>query len=83
MGRKFRDMETAEQKFARESAQRPHRPASREGGVPRGEWRSMDVHEQAAYLARQLGDEESARQHERERAERIDPPAKKKGGWFW
>jgi hypothetical protein len=42
----------------------------------------MDTHEQAAHLARQLGDEESALQHERERAERLDSPPKKRG-WFW
>lgn len=75
MGRKFKDMQTPEQRYAREIAQRPHRPA---GEPSHREWRSMDAYEQAAYLARSDGRESDARQHEEARAQRLNPPAKPK-----
>lgn len=78
MARKFKDMETAEQQYAREASLRPHRPSSEPSN---SEWRSMDVYEQAAYLSRQAGNEDSARKHEEARAERITPKPKKRG-WF-
>jgi len=79
MGRRFKDIETPEQQYARQAAQRPQRPT---GDVSNSQWRSMDAYEQAAYLARSDGREDEAQKHERARAERLDPP-KKKRGWLW
>ncbi|MEW2421299.1 hypothetical protein AB0911_12225 [Streptomyces nigra] len=77
--KKFRDMETPEQQYAREVAARPHRPV---GEPTRAEWARMDVEERGAYLARELGNEENARDLERVRAERLNPqPEKKRWGW--
>jgi hypothetical protein len=81
MARRFKDMETPEQQFARQSAQRPHRPAVEAEQLSNREWRSMDGYEQAAYLARQSGNESEARKHETARAELL-APAPKKRGWF-
>lgn len=79
MARRFRDMQTEEQRYAREAAARPHRPASEPS---QSEWRSMDAYEQAAYLARSDGREGEAQRHEQARAERLSPKPKKKRGWF-
>jgi hypothetical protein len=78
MGRQFRDMQTEEQRYARQVAQRPQRPT---GEVTNSQWRSMDAYEQAAYLARSDGREDEARKHEQARAERLAPP-KPKRRWF-
>jgi hypothetical protein len=78
MGRKFKDMETPEQQYARQAAQQPQRPT---GDVSNSQWRSMDSYEQAAYLARSDGREDEARQHEQARAQRLNPP-KPKRRWF-
>jgi hypothetical protein len=75
MSKKFKDMETPEQQYARQAAQRPQRPT---GDVSNSQWRSMDSYEQAAYLARSDGREDDARKHEQARAERLDPPKAKK-----
>lgn len=79
MGRKFKDMATAEQQYARQVAQRPQRPS---GTVSNTQWRSMDGYEQAAYLARSDGREDEAQRHEQARSERLDPPKKPKRRWF-
>jgi len=78
MARKFKNMETPEQQYARQTATRPQRPT---GNVSNAQWRSMDAYEQAAYLARSDGREDEARKHEQARSERLAPP-KKKRGWF-
>lgn len=70
MARRFKDMETPEQQYAREATLRPHRPV---GEPSHQEWRSMDAYEQAAHLARQDGREDEARKHEAVRAERLAP----------
>lgn len=77
--KKFRDMETPEQQYAREAAARPHRPA---GEPTRAEWARMDVEERGAWLARELGNEENARDLERVRAERLNPQPETKPRWW-
>lgn len=77
--KKFRDMETPEQQYAREVASRPHRPT---GEPTDREWRQMDVEERGAWLARELGNEANARDLERVRTERINPQPEKKR-WRW
>lgn len=79
MSRRFKDMQTEEQRYAQEAAARPHRPAAGRP-VSNREWRSMDAYEQAAHLAREAGKEAEARRHEEARAERLNPPKKRR--WF-
>ena len=64
MSRRFKDMQTEEQRYAAQQAQRPA-PARPASPVSRSEWREMNTNQRGAHIARLMGDEDGAREFER------------------
>ncbi|MEU0603597.1 hypothetical protein ABZ484_36045 [Streptomyces sp. NPDC006393] len=86
MGRRFKDMQTPEQKWAAQQTRRPA-PARPVRPATHAEWRQMTPHQQAAHLARLDGREDEARKWERmgAQAAAADAAAEakpKKRRWF-
>lgn len=64
MGRKFKNMQTEEQRYAARATSQPH-PARPTTPASHEVWTSMSAYEQAAHLCRLDGKEEEAREWER------------------
>ena len=79
MSRRFKDMQTQEQRYAARQAQRPApSPTQPVRPATQSQWRQMTVHQQAAHLARLDGREADARKWEQREAEANAPQPKKR-----